>query len=312
MSIISSSSDQDVDAFIEFMKWHYSIQKPEEKSPTADEITLVRCVFASMIKCNDLTSEAIQLIVKLSELRNASRLNPDNYEAHYKELQHLPEFAKITRRWSNSNKIRVWFAKKIDAETALVKKKLEEKLDQDHKKSAAKEEENKESLAKEIIEEKKETVGSPTKTQEIHLVADKLKVEKEMQIVKSKLLKSQIQKAEILIKMVTPKNWDQRDSEVKKVMTFTRSSTSKLEKNSPKKMQIAKRKQTSTYVGMGKKEVFDNCQSSVLAYFKLEISAKEFLTALERVYVKGLKRVAGFKIMATVLGSYQDQSCMAN
>jgi hypothetical protein len=256
-SLISSSADQDVDAFIEFMKWHYSLQKPEEKTPAADEITLVRCVFASMVKCNDLTSEVIQIIIKLSELRSASRHNPNNFEAHYKELQHMPEFGKITRRWNNSNKIRVWFAKKIDSETAAVKKKIEEKLEQDYKKSTAKEE-KKEDSAKEIIEEKKETLESPTKTPEIHLVADKLKVEKEMQILRSKILKSQIQKAEILIKMVTPRNWDQRDSEVKKIMTFTRSSTSKLEKNLSKKVQIAKRKQTSTYVSMGKKEVFDN------------------------------------------------------
>lgn len=262
-----------------------------------------------MIKCNDLTTETLEIVEQCGRLVSSFRDGADinKFAIIFKELEGLSEFSKICRRWNNSNKIRIWYKRKVDAATEEIKKKAEEKLKQEEEQKKAEdelkkaeqkpEEENKEEGKEEELKEgdteepNEETIDTTTgaeKEKEVSKV-DVAKIQKELDMVKGKLVKAQVEKAGLIIKLVTPIYWDQREQERKKVLISMQSNSGAPSRHSSKKVMLPRkmrRRQTSMFMDkLTKKDVFDSCQSSVLSYFKLDLTYKEILERLEEVYL---------------------------
>ena len=309
LSIMNHSQDKDVDAFIKVI---------QRASPECTEIDVVRIVFACMIKFrqkstntvseiltdhsidNEQVAETMSLVTKLKTIMSTSKEAEENFESYFDQLNSLPEFGRIKRRWSNSCKILNHFKRQIDTFTEQTVQKYK-KDSSEHKEEDIKEEETKTPQKIEEVkgEQNEETIDTTT-TKGID-AASQSKVDKEVQLYRAKIIEGLKQKAEVLLKMVTPNFFDHKEL-VKNTIVKKGTSTKYKSQMKPKLSGNVRRKLTTDQLDkIPKKDVFDGSQSSVLAYFKLELNAKEIMKKVERVVVDTLKRAAGFRLISTII-----------
>ena len=178
--------------------------------------------------------------------------------------------------------------KKEDSKENTEENKAEEGKAEEGKAEEVKTAENKEEDKKEDPnEETIDTATGASKAKEPSGV-DMVKINKEIDVIKNKLLKNFLEKADLLTKLVTPVYWDQREQERRRQSLSTKdiSSSKKMSSKRLKMPRKARRKQTSLYMDkIGKKDVFDHCQSSVIAYFKHSATPKDIQDRLEELFI---------------------------
>ena len=231
---------------------------------------------------------------------STSKEAEENFESYFDQLNSLPEFGRIKRRWSNSCKILNHFKRQIDTFTEQTVQKYK-KDSSEHKEEDIKEEETKTPQKIEEVkgEQNEETIDTTT-TKGID-AASQSKVDKEVQLYRAKIIEGLKQKAEVLLKMVTPNFFDHKEL-LKNTIVKKGTSTKYKSQMKPKLSGNVRRKLTTDQLDkIPKKDVFDGSQSSVLAYFKLELNAKEIMKKVERVVVDTLKRAAGFRLISTII-----------
>jgi outer membrane biosynthesis protein TonB len=283
---------------IALFEWHFNKQSKSSEGPsTKEELQAITCVFVAMVKANDLCKEFSQCSAKVQNVPESE------FAAKYAELDVLPEFRKLCRRWSSSHKIKSWMASKIkNSETDLVKK-AKEKAETDKKVEEEKkaEEEKKTEEEKKEEPEEEEKIDTNIKKPEY----DQEKVDKDLSTYKSKLLKSFSEYAEFILRLGTPPSWDQKIND-RKVSTFAsgkdiggKRGLTKSKTKQPRKM---KRKQTSLFMDkLNKKDDKDSCQGSILALFKMEINTKSLWEDMQKIYLNSYRRFIGLKLMSKSL-----------
>jgi len=205
-----------------------------------------------MIRLNHLTEEFKDIVSQANSILEENK-DKDEKEAFliaFNNLDTIPIFRKLVRRWNSSCKIKTWYSKRVEEvtetitielkEKALKEKAEKEKKDgEETKKEEPKEETKIENPEEEEKEEKfkeddkKEKLEGGTKEQkteedkkeeipeedekediintETEIKIDPEKIEKKLQPTKSKLVKNVLEKAELLMKINIPPEWNQEE-----------------------------------------------------------------------------------------------------
>ncbi|CAI2387911.1 unnamed protein product [Moneuplotes crassus] len=296
-ALIYEGTDRRVDALIDLLQWNLLNKNPDAKAGGKKGMTVVRCAFAANLALNrhDETCKYTNLVSIVDRIEmfmeDCKEDMPQNQKSKdcIEKLQSLGDTSGIFDRWKDASKMRIWLQEK--------QKDISEKL---QKKLKSRNSENNEDSKEEAKIETKEIKKLKNMSEE-----DILKMEQEDV---ENLIKNVCMKAELLVRLATPKAWKHSDFSEKSLRqaemindkTKEEAESTKHKFRRVKTIQASKGTVTN-YENISNKEIFTTCSSSVLAVLQCSNSAEDILKVIGRNYVNAMNRYCGFRIMAKIL-----------
>ena len=300
----------EVDTTIELFHWNFerNMKDTENQEYNSDEIMAIRGVFASAIKLSDLVENFTQICDFVSEVQDEAKTGNEKYEALLNDVKDMPNFRKMNKMWAYSTGIKTWYSeqvKKIDDE---YEQKAKEKKEKENKENESKQEDKKEDQKDEDDKEDEEEIIDTTKGTKEGRQDSKskssidLKFLKNSENAKEKLLKSFIEKAELLTKFCSPNTWNLHEKAKVEVgeMMKSKSKHSMVFKKTYKKKHH---------------ERPDDCEyivSCIFPFFETEFTSQEMAERVEAVFLSGIKRHVGFKIMQEVISCHSSNEALVH
>jgi hypothetical protein len=311
IAIINEGKSEEIDKFIDVIQWNLTRKNPIARTGGPLGMTVSRCAFACILKINDLYTDFISLVdqMEMAETMAEGSSDTEIKKAVVEELKDNDEFKEIMKRWDSASKMRPWLQEKKQNISNKIKKQLEDQLKTKQEEEKKRKEALGEDKSKEESKDDEEEVIDTSKSKQEEVSPEETKEKEESQF--NKLAQKVMQKAEFLIKMARPESWIQDDTGKSSINYINPPSVEKSKEGKEDKPDLMTRIKTITdirtskgsvkaYGNENKKDVYNSSSSSILACLQCDLSADRIKKGIEYIYINGLRRYTGLRIMGNV------------